>query len=153
MKPAEEVLDHMINYVEEKLHTSDNLHILGYLDTPHWVEAVTLYFKDQAEHILALKALAKQVDKRYKTDFHGDIEKALYPIFLVKHDGFDDYYSICTKIEQYSFDPQQPLFKYYNHIMVKRPVTYEEAKFLLEVIQHNGKGELCGGKAVEQEQL
>lgn len=147
-----EVEDHMIGYVEERLQTSDLMHTLGYLDTPHWKEAAIIY-KGQEKHLEALKALAKQVDKRYDTDFFGDIESALYPIYFIVHKGFPDYFAICTKIEQYGFDPQNKLFKYHNHIMVNRPVNYKEAKMLLELVKHNGSGELCGGEVLEKEQL
>ena len=74
-------------------------------------------------------------------------------IFLIKHSGFPDYWSICTKIEQYSFDPQQPLFTYHDHIMVNRKVTRKEAKQLLELVKHNGSGKLCGGSVLETIEL
>lgn len=74
-------------------------------------------------------------------------------IFLVTHEGFPNYYAICTKIEQYGFDPQRPLFKFFDNIMVKRVVTRKEAEVLLELIKHNGSGTLHGGKAVEVTEL
>lgn len=74
-------------------------------------------------------------------------------IFLVKHSGFSDYYSICTKIVQYRFDPQQPLFTYHDEIMVNREVTRKEAELLLELVKRNGNGQVCGGEALEIKEL
>jgi hypothetical protein len=70
-------------------------------------------------------------------------------IFLVKQKGFPDFWSICTNIVQYGFDPERLLFTYHDHIMVNRKVTRKEAEILLELIMHNGSGRLCGGEAEE----
>lgn len=77
-------------------------------------------------------------------------------IFLVKFSSFHApyfYWTICTKIEQYGFDPQQLLFTYHDHIMVNREVTRKEAEMLLDLVKHNGRGKLCGGEAEEIKEL
>lgn len=77
-------------------------------------------------------------------------------IFLVKFHSFHApffYYAICTNIVQYGFAPKQLLFTYHNHIMVNRKVTRKEAEKLLELVMHNGSGQLCGGASLETIEL
>ena len=81
MRPEDnrsEVLTHMLGYVNEDQQADadsqglcdDDIHLLGYLDTPHWIEATGMF---TGENLTELKALAKRIDTRYNTNFHGDI--------------------------------------------------------------------------------
>ena len=77
-------------------------------------------------------------------------------IFLIKYNDFTApffYYAICTNIVQYGFDHERPAFKFDNHIMVNRKVTRKEAEKLLELVKHNGTGQVCGGPPVETIEL
>lgn len=73
---AGEVLQHMRDYVDYPQQTRDDMHTLGYLDTPQWIDAISQMpnAKDPA-YIAELKALAKKVDARYSTSFEMDIEE------------------------------------------------------------------------------
>ena len=66
----EEALHHMFGYVEESLHQGTDLHVLGYLDTPQWIDALSaLPMKFRP----SLLDLAKKVDRQYNTSFHDQM--------------------------------------------------------------------------------
>lgn len=73
-------------------------------------------------------------------------------IFIALFDGFPNYWAIFTEKNQYRAGTD-PLFVYKNLIMVKRKVTRKEAELLLELVKHNGTGELCGGDCELTEEL
>lgn len=70
----EMALEHMIGYVDENQHSSDEIHTLGYLDTPQWIDAIKVLPK----HLhISVRNWAVKVDKRYKTNFVGAIDEEM----------------------------------------------------------------------------
>jgi hypothetical protein len=68
----EEVVTHMLGYLdEEKIDMNEGeLFLVGYLDTPQWVDAQ----KALPERLHpALRELALLVDERYNTSFHSSL--------------------------------------------------------------------------------
>ena len=75
MTKEDEILLHMLGYVDEKLQTGDDMHDLGYLDSPQWVDAVFIYTDEPSRD--EIKKLAQRVDRHYSTSFYQDIVEAL----------------------------------------------------------------------------
>ena len=67
------VYDHMIGYLDsEKIDMRESpIYLLGYLDTPQWVDALKVL---EAEYHPALRELAQLVDEEYSTSFLEDIK-------------------------------------------------------------------------------
>lgn len=103
-KIPENVIQHMLGYIEEDDQTGNDVHDLGYLDTHHWVDAVKVLEERQLD---SLKALAKVVDSQYNTSFFSDIEEAIKekPVYenTCKFSGNiskTDFYLILDYIDQ-----------------------------------------------------
>jgi hypothetical protein len=71
------VLAHMLGYLTEVQMKdarnqglqNDNMHLLGYLDSPHWKEAFGMF---KGQDLVELRKLAKLVDLNYNTDFASE---------------------------------------------------------------------------------
>jgi hypothetical protein len=74
-------LIHMLGYITDGQKEDakaqgledNDMHMLGYLDSPQWVEASKVLTGASRSDLIDL---AKKVDSVYGTDFHGDIVEA-----------------------------------------------------------------------------
>jgi hypothetical protein len=79
-------LNHMLGYLTEEQTSdakdqgleNDTIHMLGYLDTPQWIDAYK-YLNEKSE----LLALAKRVDNAYGTKFCSEMLSSTQPVLEV----------------------------------------------------------------------
>jgi hypothetical protein len=72
------VLEHMLGYLsEEQVEDArkqglgnDEIHLLGYLDTPQWIDAYKIFELDEREKLLRL---VQKVDDVYGTRFYNEM--------------------------------------------------------------------------------
>lgn len=87
-----EVVEHMINYTDYSNHTGDDMHDMGYADTPQWIDAVKVLPEN---YRWAIKKAAKRVDAHYNTSFHAEILEFLNeaPEIVTLRDKMIDKYT------------------------------------------------------------
>ena len=87
-----EVVEHMINYTDYSNHTGNEIHDMGYADTPQWIDAVKVLPEN---YRWAIKKAAKRIDAHYNTSFHADILEFLNeaPEIVTLRDKMIDKYT------------------------------------------------------------